>query len=218
MKKIAVLLSGCGVFDGTEVHEAVLSLLAIMRAGAQYQCFAPDINQMHVVNHLTGEVNTEETRNVLVESARIARGEVLNASNLDVNDYDGLVIPGGFGAAKNLSNFATTGSNCHINPIVENFIRDFANARKPVGFVCISPVMIPQIYGQGATGTIGNDNDTAQAFNEMGGKHQFAKVDDIVVDEVHKVVSTPAYMLATSILEAHVGIEKLVNKVIEMMD
>ncbi|MDD8060719.1 isoprenoid biosynthesis glyoxalase ElbB [Shewanella metallivivens] len=218
MKKIAVLLSGCGVFDGTEVHEAVLSLLAITRAGAQYQCFAPDIDQMHVVNHLTGEVNTEETRNVLVESARIARGEVLNASSLDINDYDALVIPGGFGAAKNLSNFATTGSSCHINPIVETFIREFALARKPVGFVCISPLMIPHIYGQGSLGTIGNDSDIAHAFNEMGGKHQAAAVEDIVVDEANKVVSTPAYMLATSVLEAHIGIEKLVNKVLEMID
>ncbi|AZG71371.1 isoprenoid biosynthesis glyoxalase ElbB [Shewanella livingstonensis] len=216
MKKIAVLLSGCGVFDGTEIHEAVLTLLAITRAGAHYQCFAPDITQMHVVNHLTGEVNTDETRNVLVESARIARGEVLNASTLDVSQFDGLVIPGGFGAAKNLSNFATTGSNCDIQPIVENFIREFGLAHKPVGFVCISPVMIPNIYGKGAIGTIGTDVETAHAFNEMGGKHKNAQVEDIVVDEVNKIVSTPAYMLATSILEAHIGIEKLVNKVLEM--
>ena len=216
MKRVAVLLSGCGVFDGTEINEAVLTMLAIARAGATYQCFAPDINQMHVVNHFTGEVNTDETRNVLVESARIARGEVLNASMLEVNQFDGLVIPGGFGAAKNLSNFATTGSNCNIQPIVENFIREFALAHKPVGFVCISPVMIPKIYGQGAMGTIGIDAETAHAFNEMGGKHKNAQVEDIVVDEVNKVVSTPAYMLATTILEAHIGIEKLVNKVLEL--
>lgn len=175
MKKVAVLLSGCGVFDGTEIHEAVLTLLAITQAGATYQCFAPDITQMHVVNHLTGEVNNDESRNVLVESARIARGEVLNANALEVSQFDALVIPGGFGAAKNLSNFATTGSHCHIQPIVENFIREFALAHKPVGFVCVSPVMIPNIYGKGAVGTIGTDSDTAHAFNEMGGKHKDAK-------------------------------------------
>lgn len=216
MKKIAVLLSGCGVFDGTEIHEAVLTLLAITQAGATYQCFAPDITQMHVVNHLTGEVNNDESRNVLVESARIARGEVLNANTLEVSQFDALVIPGGFGAAKNLSNFATTGSHCHIQPIVENFIREFALAHKPVGFVCVSPVMIPNIYGKGAVGTIGTDSDTAHAFNEMGGKHKDTQVEDIVVDEANKIVSTPAYMLATSILEAHIGIEKLVTKVLEM--
>jgi len=216
MKKIAVLLSGCGVFDGTEIHEAVLTLLAITRAGAQYQCFAPDIAQMHVVNHLTGEVNTDEKRNVLVESARIARGDVHNVSSLEISQFDALVIPGGFGAAKNLSNFATTGSNCHVNPIVERFILEFALAHKPVGFVCISPIMIPTLYGKGAIGTIGEDSDTAHAFNEMGGQHQGAKVEDIVVDTVNKIVSTPGYMLATSIVEAQIGIEKLVNKVLEM--
>ena len=216
MKNIAVLLSGCGVFDGTEIHEAVLTLLAISRAGARYQCFAPNIKQMHVVNHFTGEVNTEETRNVLIESARIARGEVLDTHSLDISQFDGLVIPGGFGAAKNLSNFATNGSDCNVNPIVETFIREFSLAHKPVGFVCISPVMIPKIYGEGAIGTIGSDTETAYAFNEMGGKHQSVAVEDIVVDQINKIVSTPAYMLATSIVEAHIGIEKLVNKVLEM--
>ncbi|ABE56894.1 ThiJ/PfpI [Shewanella denitrificans OS217] len=218
MKNVAVLLSGAGVFDGTEIHESVLTLLALSRAGAHYQCFAPDIEQMHVVNHLTGEVATNERRNVLVESARIARGEVLNAKSLDVSEYDALIIPGGFGAAKNLSNYAITGSDCTVNPIVAVFIREFALAAKPVGFICISPMIIPKIYGHGAKATIGTDSASAQAFSEMGGKHIDAKVDEIVVDEINKIVSTPAYMLAGSIAEAHTGIEKLVARVLEMSE
>jgi enhancing lycopene biosynthesis protein 2 len=216
MKNVAVLLSGSGVFDGAEIHESVLTLLALARAGADYQCFAPDIEQMHVVNHLTGEVAINETRNVLVESARIARGEVLNAKSLIIEEYDALIIPGGFGAAKNLSNYAVTGSDCTINPIVAAFIREFALAAKPVGFICVSPMMIPRIYGHGAKATIGTDTANAEAFTAMGGKHQNAKVDEIVVDEINKIVSTPAYMLASSIVQANTGIEKLVHKVLEM--
>ncbi|MCL1142748.1 isoprenoid biosynthesis glyoxalase ElbB [Shewanella gaetbuli] len=215
MKTIAVLLSGCGVFDGTEIHESVLTLLALAKAGVNYQCFAPNIEQMHVVNHLSGEVTANETRNVLVESARVARGEVLNVTELDVSQFDALIVPGGFGAAKNLSNFATNGSDCQVSPDVETFLCEFALAAKPVGYMCIAPMMLPRIY-QNIQATIGNDTETAHAFNEMGGNHCEASVADIVVDEANKVVTTPAYMLATNIAEANIGIEKLVNKVIEM--
>jgi len=217
MKKIAVLLSGAGVFDGSEIHEAVLTLLALTKLGASYQCFAPDIEQMHVVNHLTGEVAAGESRNVLVESARIARGEITATDRLDIEAFDALVIPGGFGAAKNLCNFATNGSDCEIPLEVSDFISEFADAKKPVGFICIAPIMIPLLYGEGVMGTIGNDIDTAQAFNLMGGHHQEAVVQDIIVDEANKVVSTPAYMLAGNIAEANEGIEKLVKKVLEMV-
>lgn len=217
MKKIAVLLSGAGVFDGSEIHEAVLTMLALTKLGASYQCFAPNIEQMHVVNHLTGEVSAEESRNVLVESARIARGEITATDRLDIEAFDALVIPGGFGAAKNLCNFATNGSDCEIPLEVADFITEFADAKKPVGFICIAPIMIPLLYGEGVTGTIGNDIDTAQAFNLMGGHHQEAVVQDIIVDEANKVVSTPAYMLAGNIVEANEGIEKLVKKVLEMV-
>ncbi|MGL5358760.1 MAG: isoprenoid biosynthesis glyoxalase ElbB, partial [Shewanella sp.] len=182
MKKIAVLLSGCGVFDGSEIHEAVLTLLSLSKAGVSYQCFAPDIKQLHVVNHLTGEVDASQTRNVLVESARIARGEVKPTTALDISQFAGLVIPGGFGAAKNLCNFALNGSECEVNPLVTEFIHEFVIAGKPVGFICIAPVMIPRLYGQGARGTIGHDVDTAAAFNLMGGCHQSASVHEIVVD------------------------------------
>ncbi|MCE9686201.1 isoprenoid biosynthesis glyoxalase ElbB [Shewanella sp. AS16] len=216
MTNIAVLLSGCGVFDGSEIHESVLTLLSLSKAGADYQCFAPDMEQLHVVNHLTGQVESGAVRNVLVESARIARGEIKDCNSLDVTQFDALILPGGFGAAKNLCNFATNGSECSINPDVAAFISEFVLSKKPVGFICISPVMIPLLYGHGAKGTIGTDKDTAEAFTLMGGEHQNANVHEIVVDEVNKVVSTPAYMLAGSIAEAHSGIEKLVAKVLAM--
>lgn len=217
MKKIAVLLSGSGVFDGSEIHESVLTLLALSKMAVEYQCFAPNIEQMHVVNHLTGEVESGESRNVLVESARIARGEVLPTDALLIEEFDALIIPGGFGAAKNLCNFATNGSDCEISPLVSEFVAEFAKTNKPVGFICIAPIMIPRLYGEGVIATIGNDSETAQAFNLMGGSHQDAIVEDIVVDEKNKIVSTPAYMLAGNIAEASIGIEKLVKKVVEMV-
>ena len=216
MKQVAVLLSGCGVFDGTEIHESVLTLLAIAQAGAEYQCFAPNEAQMHVVNHLSGEVEEKQSRNVLVESARIARGEIKEVGDLDAHQFDALIVPGGFGAAKNLSDYAINGADCEVKPQVIEAVDKFKSANKPVGFMCIAPIMIPRIYGPKAKATIGNDEDTAFAFNCMGGQHEATTVDDIVIDEENKIVSTPAYMLANSILEANTGISKLVNKVIEM--
>lgn len=215
MKKLAILLSGCGVFDGSEINEAVLTMLSISQFGAEYSCFAPNMIQSHVINHLTGkEVN--ESRNVLVESARIARGEIKAISELTINEFDALVIPGGFGAAKNLCNFAFDSANCALNPEVANFINSFINAKKPVGFICISPIMIPLLYGQSAKGTIGNEPETIKAFEMMGGCHITTNVDEIAVDESRKIVSTPAYMLAQNISETYNGINKLVAKVIDM--
>ncbi len=216
MKRVAVLLSGCGVFDGTEIHESVLTLLAIARAGAEYQCFAPDEAQLHVINHLSGEVEAGHSRNVLVESARIARGDITDITELDVDQFDALIVPGGFGAAKNLSDYAVSGADCEVKHQVIEAVNKFKTADKPVGFMCIAPVMIPRIYGPEAKATIGNDKDTASAFNRMGGQHENAAVDQIVIDKKNKVVSTPAYMLANSIAEANEGISKLVAKVIEM--
>lgn len=215
MKKVAVILSGCGVFDGSEIHEAVLTLLAIERNGASYQCFAPDVTQFHVINHLTGE-EMQESRNVLIESARIARGEVKDVAELNAEEFDALLIPGGFGAAKNLSSFAVRGVECDIQPDVHNALKAFAKVAKPVGYICIAPAMIPLIYGKDVTGTIGTDEQTATAFTMMGGEHQPCSVEQIAIDEKHRVVSTPAYMLAGSVSEAASGINKLVDKVIEM--
>ncbi len=216
MKKVAVILSGCGVFDGAEIHESVLTLLALEQAGAHYQCFAPNIEQAHVINHLTGEVAEGDSRNVLVESARIARGNVKDIAEADAADFDALILPGGFGAAKNLCDFAFNGAECQVNPDVLQFCKAMAAASKPVGFICIAPAMIPHVYGKGAKVTIGTDQGTAEAIEAMGGDHVSCPVDEFVVDEAHKVVSTPAYMLAGSIIEAQTGITKLVTKVLEM--
>ncbi len=216
MTKVAVVLSGCGVYDGSEIHEAVLTLLALDRAGAAYECLAPNIPQMHVVNHLTGEVAEGESRNVLVESARIARGKVRDVAGANAADYDALIFPGGFGAAKNLCDFAVRGAACSVQPDVLRFASAIAHADKPIGFVCIAPAMIPRIYGEGAQLTIGDEAETAAAIEAMGGVHVTCPVRDFVVDERLKVVSTPAYMLAERIGEAAEGIEKLVAKVLEM--
>lgn len=215
MKKIAVILAGCGVYDGAEINEAVLTLLHIAKAGASYQCFAPDIDQLHTINHLNGE-EMQPNRNVLVEAARIARGDIKALTELTANDFDGLIIPGGFGAAKNLCDFAIKGSDAQVNPQMLRACQAFANANKPAGYMCIAPAMIPLIYNTGVKATIGNDANTAHAMQKLGAHHVDCAVNDIVIDEQHKLVSTPAYMLAQSILEADAGIEKLVSAVLRM--
>ncbi|ELB2807156.1 isoprenoid biosynthesis glyoxalase ElbB, partial [Vibrio alginolyticus] len=215
MKKVAVILSGSGVYDGSEIHEAVLALYAIEKAGATWHCFAPNIDQLHVINHLTGD-EMDETRNVLIESARIARGNIDDVAKLNVDEYDALLLPGGFGAAKNLTDFAVSGAECSINTHVAQACRAFANAKKPAGYLCISPVIIPMIYEQGVKGTVGNDEAVSIAFNQMGGEHTTCPVEDIVFDEKHLVLSTPAYMLAENISQAASGIEKLVSKLIKI--
>lgn len=215
MKRVAVILSGCGVYDGAEIHESVLTLLALDKAGAQVQCFAPDRDQHHVINHLSGEP-VKETRNVLVEAARIARGQITALSEADPADFDAAILPGGFGAAKNLSDFAFKGADCTVLPELVRFVRGMAEARKPVGFLCIAPALIPRLYGAGAQLTIGNDEATAAAITAMGGVHQTCPVSGIVVDAAHNIVSSPAYMLAGSIKEAAEGIDALVARVLEL--
>ncbi|RZI90474.1 MAG: isoprenoid biosynthesis protein ElbB [Pseudomonas sp.] len=214
-KKVAVILSGCGVYDGAEIHESVITLLRLDQRGAQVQCFAPNIPQLHVIDHLTGE-QTSETRNVLVESARIARGQVKDIREADVSEFDALIVPGGFGAAKNLSNFAVETDKCTVQPDVLALAEAFAEAGKPVGLMCISPALAAKIYGPGVVCTIGNDAGTSAAVVKMGGTHEECDVHDIVEDTQRKLVTTPAYMLATSISDAASGIYKLVDRVLEL--
>ena len=214
-KNIAVVLSGCGVYDGTEIHESVITLLRLSQRGAHVQCFAPNIAQLHVINHLTGE-EMPESRNVLVESARIARGAVKDIREANAADFDALIVPGGFGAAKNLSNFAVEGANCSVQAEVLALAEAFAEAGKPVGLICITPALAAKIYGPGVICTIGNDADTAAALNKMGATHEECVVSEIVEDKARKLVSTPAYMLAQSIGEAAAGINKLVDRVLEL--
>jgi len=211
--KVAVILSGCGVFDGSEIHESVITLLCLARAGMSYQCMAPNITQTKVINHFTRE-ESAEMRNVLVEAARIARGDIIDLEHANPNDYCAAIFPGGFGAATNLSNFASTGSDCVVEPTVLHFAQAMASAKKPMGFICIAPHLIPKIYGTAIELTVGTDQGTAQHINQMGGVHVDCGVNEIVVDETHHVVSTPAYMLAQNPAQVASGIEKLVDEIL----
>lgn len=215
MKKIAVVLAGNGVYDGAEIHEATLTLLAIARNGAQYQCFAPDVEQAHVVNHLTGE-EMPEKRNVLVEAARIARGNIKPLSEYKAKNYDAIVFPGGFGAAKNLCTFAFDGVDCKVNPDVEKAVRSTVAEEKPVGALCISPVLIAKILGDVKV-TIGQDEATIQAIEDLGGTHKKTTHGQIVVDDKYKVITTPCYMLDATIDQIADGTENVVKKILEMV-
>lgn len=214
-KKVAVILSGCGVFDGSEIHEAVSTLLALDFAGASYQCLAPNINQTQVINHATSE-KMNETRNALVEAGRIARGKIQDIKTANASEFDCAIYPGGHGAALTLSNFGQKGADMTMNSDVLTFAKAMKAAGKPQGFICIAPAMISAIYGCGIAQTIGNDTETAKTIEQMGGKHVNCPVNEIVVDHEHKVVSTPAYMLAKRISEVYEGVSKLVKEVLAL--
>ncbi|MDZ7596878.1 MAG: isoprenoid biosynthesis glyoxalase ElbB [Desulfobacterales bacterium] len=214
---VGVLLSGCGVFDGAEIHEAVLTLLFLDRAGATSRCMAPDTAQMHVINHLTQEIS-DERRNVLVESARIARGAIQDVGTVSAADLDALIIPGGFGAAKNLSDFAVKGPKAKVHPEVRRLLNDMAAAGKPIGAICIAPATLTlALADRQPDVTIGSDAATAAAIEAMGGRHHTCTVDMIQVDERNRLVSTPAYMLGPGIKDVATGIEKLVARIMAMI-
>lgn len=215
-KKIAVILAGCGRMDGSEIHESVLTLLSISQEGANYQCFSLDLPQTQVVNHLNNEVITNESRSMLIESARIARGDVKKLEELNIEEFDALIIPGGNGIASNLFNLATESENFSVNSLVAQKSREFTSANKPVGFICIAPVMIPAIYDFPINMTIGTDSDTARLVEKRGAIHHNCNTDQICIDNTYKIVSTPAYMLANNIAEAYNGIYKLVHQVIKL--
>jgi enhancing lycopene biosynthesis protein 2 len=217
MKKIGVVLSGCGVRDGSEIHEAVLTLLAIDRNGAKAVCLAPDM-ELNEINHLS-MTETGAKRNVLVESARIARGEINDLKTVTAQDLDALVIPGGFGAAKNLCTFATAGDKGSVQPEVLRLVREMAAAKKPICAICIAPSVIALALGRDLSPqlTIGTDPDTAQAISATGSKHVNCEVSDCIIDREHLIVSTPAYMLAGRISEAAQGIDKAIKATLELI-
>lgn len=217
MKTVGIVLSGCGVNDGSEVHEAVLTLLALDRAGAGVVFFAPDKPQQDVINHLTGAPMAEQ-RNVLVESARIARGKIFALSQARADELDALIVPGGFGAAKNLSDLAQQGAGCSVDADLQQLTREIHKQHKPLGFICIAPALLPTLLGTPLRLTIGNDADTAELVDAMGGIHVICPVDDIVIDAENKVITTPAYMLDASIGEVARGIDKLVARVLEYIE
>jgi enhancing lycopene biosynthesis protein 2 len=216
-KHVGVILSGSGFLDGAEIQEATLTLLFLDRRGARVTAMAPNLDQMHVVDHAKGKPASGERRNVLAEAARITRGAIADVKSVKASELDALILPGGYGAAKNLCTFATEGVKLTVNPDVERLVHDMAAAGKPIGFICISPVIAAKVLGgRKVKLTIGNDPDTAAALNALGAVHVDALVDQIVVDEKNKVVSTPAYMLGPSIAPVSAGIEKLVAAVLEM--
>ncbi|NOZ47489.1 MAG: isoprenoid biosynthesis glyoxalase ElbB [Chlorobi bacterium] len=216
-KKFAVILSGCGVYDGAEIHEATLTMYAIAKAGAQYQIFAPDIMQHHVVNHLTGE-EMNEKRNVLVESARIARGNIKPLKELKVADYDAVVFPGGFGAAKNLSTFAFDGENFKVNTEVERVIKETVSSKKPLGALCISPIILSKVLDN-AKITLGTESDpSALAAKKLGAEYIATNHGDVVIDENYNVFTSPCYMLDATIDQIGEGAENVVREIMKRLN
>jgi enhancing lycopene biosynthesis protein 2 len=215
-KRVAVVLSGCGVYDGAEIHESVLSLLALDQQGAEYQCFAPDIPQHHVIDHLTGN-EMDESRSVLVESARIARGDIKPLAEFNAADFDALLLPGGFGAAKNLSNLAFEGPNCSVDPYLETAVNAMVDAGKPIGALCITPAVLAKIFkGKSAKLTIGSDPGTVGTIEAMGGQHLETTHGEIVIDESLKLVTSPCYMLDASISQIADGANNTVKALLEL--
>lgn len=213
MKKFAVLLSGCGHMDGSEIHEATMTLWAINKNGCDYHCFAPDINQHHVVNHITGEEMVGE-RNILVEAGRIARGRVSDINDYNAENYDGLIIPGGFGAAKNLSNYAFVGTDCEILESVATAITKTHSANKPIGALCIAPVLLAKLIPHCLV-TVGADEGTIANVSDFGAKHEITDHGEVVVDLENKLVTTPCYMLDARVDQIGDGTDMLVKEILK---
>lgn len=222
MAKVGVLLSGCGVLDGSEVYESVLTILALERAGADVAAVAPDIDMSEVINHYRGtDVRTGEAggpaRSVLGQSARIVRGKITSLTEVSAHDFDALIIPGGYGVVKNLCTFANDGTDAHVEENVRRIIVEMVSLGKPIGAICIAPVLVALCVGERAPSlTVGNDAKIAVALQRLGATHTETTVDEIHVDEKLRIVSTPAFMLANHAIEAEAGINKLVNKVLEL--
>lgn len=222
MVKVALVLSGCGVFDGSEIHEASACMVHLSRLGAEVEVYAPDVPQMHVVDHAAGSPSEGERRSVLTESARIARGPVKPLSTIEPEAFDAIVFPGGFGAAKNLCDFAVEGAACAVEPSVERAIKGFHAAGKPIGLCCIAPVLAARVLGSklggpGVTVTIGNDEGTASAIEAMGSTHENRPVTEACVDEANKVVTAPAYMYGDApVHEVAEGIGRMIEKTLEL--
>uniref|UniRef100_A0A3Q2XS25 Zgc:162944 n=2 Tax=Hippocampus comes TaxID=109280 RepID=A0A3Q2XS25_HIPCM len=221
-KRVAVVLAGCGVYDGSEIHEASSILVHLSRGGASVNMFAPNVEQMHVVDHAKGEP-TQEKRNVLVESARLARGNIQDLSKLSVKDHDAIIFPGGFGAAKNLCTWAVKGKDCSVNSEVKAVLEAFHSEGKPIGLCCISPVLAAKVF-PGCEVTVGLENDdkypnttdTAAAINQLGCKHMSTAVSQSHVDHKNKLVTTCAFMCDAPIHEVFDGIGSMVQGVLKL--
>lgn len=221
MKPVAVVLCGCGRSDGSEIHESVSVLVHLDRVGLKYQCFAPDAPQTEVVDHLSGKPVTE-SRNMLVEAARIARGDIKPLSQLDVNTHAAVAFPGGFGAAKNLCTFAKDGANCTVRPDVAGVIRAFYEHKKPIALVCISPVLAAKVLGKAAGGpgcsiTLGGPGDASNAAAAMGATPITKAVTEAYVDEANRILTTPAYMCDTGPHGVFTGVGKMIDALAAML-
>lgn len=219
-KKVVVILSGCGVFDGAEIHEATLTLLALDRQGADVTIAAPDVEQAKVTNHVNGVNEANLTRNVLTESARIARGKISSLADLDPADFDAVIMPGGYGAALNLCDFGVKGAAMTVEPTVAGFLSRAFRQKKTIGAICIAPPIVAKVLAdegvRGARLTIGSDPESARAIVEMGQIHVECPADQCVVDAGNRIVTGPAYMLAGSISVLFVGIEAVVSELLAM--
>ena len=215
MKKFAVILAGCGVYDGAEIQEATLTLLAICKAGAEYVIYAPDILQHHVINHLTGE-EMPEKRNVLVESARIARGKIIPLSQFDASRVDALIFPGGFGAAKNLCDWAFKGDDCQVNPDVEKAVKAMFQMKKPIGAMCIAPVILAKLFSD-TNLTTGKDRSSGDFIRKTGNTYTETSHGEVVIDKEKKLFTTPCYMLDANIVQIAEGTENLVREMLKCM-
>lgn len=212
--KAAIILAGCGVRDGAEIHEAVMTMYAIDKKGGTYHIFAPNVAQHHVINHITGE-EMKESRNVLTEAARIARGNISPLTEYRAEEFDALIFPGGFGVAKNLCTYAFDGPDCHVDRVVEEAIRSTHRAGKPIGALCISPVLIARVLGE-VTVTIGNDRKTAADIARLGGKHVETKHGEVTVDRKNLIVTAPCYMLDATVSEIALDADAVINAVMEL--
>lgn len=214
-KHVAIILSGCGVKDGSEIHEAVCSMLAVARAGMTYQCFAPDIAQHHVTNHLIGQP-MKESRNCLVEAARIARGQIKPLAQFEAKDFDAMILPGGYGAVTNLSSFADKGANCQVNSDVTQAVQAMCKAKKPIGALCIAPAILAKLI-PGVVVTAGEDEEVHAAMRQMGAQTKNTTHGEVVVDEENKVVTSPCYMLEATIDQIYAGAENVVKALRQLM-
>lgn len=214
-KKIAIILSGCGQYDGSEIHEAVCAMLAIDMNGAEYDIYAADKAQHHVINHFTGD-EMKETRNVLIESARMARGKAKSLANLEVANYDALVMPGGHGAAKNLSDYAFNGDAMTVDPLLANCIKKAHAAGIPIGAMCIAPMILAKVLGHVKL-TLGGENKASGHAKNLGSETEITTAGQVCVDAVNKIVTTPCYMVDSRISEVLAGADGMIKEILKML-
>lgn len=213
MKQFAIILSGSGVYDGSEIHEATMVMLSIIQQECSYQCFAPDIMQNEVINHLTGK-KMHESRNVLLESARIARGEIKSLSKFNADDFDAVIFPGGSGVIKNLSDYAFKGDDCEVNSQIKKIIVSMHQQHKPIGALCIAPIIIAKVLANG-TLTVGHDENAAKSIAQMGATHVNTTYGEVISDKKNKLFTTPCYMLDSNIADVYEGASNLIKSIID---